>query len=382
MINVVCVLRTGGDYTAEDVHRLQAGVAQHLTLPHRFACFSDADVPCHRVELTSDWPGWWAKMEVFRPDVVGDLLYFDLDTVVSGSLDAIATTDKFTILRDFYQGGDNHQSSAMFLPEQTRRIVWNAWNRDPQGHMARYEGGGDQKFLQGLKLGPVFWQDAFPNKFVSYKVHVRHPHQNLRETGNGSIPPEASVVIFHGKPRPRDVGWLQSEQRRSCLVLGGAASLWDDVEAALDLGEFDGVIATNDAGAVWKGPLTAWATLHPEKLPNWKREREASGYPMEFQAWSNRSDRSIDRVTHNWHGSSGLFAVKVARELGFDRIVLCGVPMNAAGAHFFDEKPWVDVKSYTAGWHKHREVIAPFVRSMGGWTQELLGAPTPEWLTT
>jgi hypothetical protein len=208
MITVACVLRSGGDYTAEDVERLRDGVAGNLTLPHRFVCLSDVPVPCERIPLTSGWPGWWSKMELFRPDIAGGLLFFDLDTVIAGNLDAIAAINRFAILRDVYRGGRAFQSSAMFLPEATRREVWRKWVRDPLGHMRDCGRGGDQVFLESCELTRTFWQDELPGHFVSYKVHVRAEHRHPRETGSGSIPDNARVVIFHGYPRPREVNWL------------------------------------------------------------------------------------------------------------------------------------------------------------------------------
>lgn len=170
--------------------------------------------------------------------------------------------------------------------------------------------------------------------------------------------------------------------RRRALVLGGASCVWADVEAALALGEYDAVIAANDVGAHWTGRLDHWVSLHPDKFDGWVRSRREKGYPDGFTTWAHKKQAGcpVDRETDDWKGSSGLFAAKVARELGFDRIVLCGVPLDAEGAHFFDPKPWSAFKSFRFGWLSHRQEIAPFVRSMSGWTKEILGAPTEGWI--
>ena len=98
-LTVACVLRSGGDFDAEYVSKLQAGVARNLTLRHTFLCLSDCEVPCARMPLETDWPGWWAKIELFR--LVGTVLYFDLDTVITGNLDEIASyPHTFTMLND------------------------------------------------------------------------------------------------------------------------------------------------------------------------------------------------------------------------------------------------------------------------------------------
>lgn len=211
-VTVACVLRSGGEYTRAHVAALKQQIEKHLQIPHRFVCLSDVDVPCDWIALKYRWPKWWAKLELFRPDVAGDLLYVDLDTAIVRNIDHFASgAVTLKLLSDFYHP-KNSASGLMFLPQGDRAAVWNAWMQDPAGHMARCAGfdtdgvGGDGKFLAPL-LGPRAerWQDLFPGQIVSYKVHVRkksHP----RESGDGSLPPGARIVCFHGRPRPWDAG--------------------------------------------------------------------------------------------------------------------------------------------------------------------------------
>jgi len=106
MITYACVLRSGGIYTPEWVRKLSRAVGFHASRPHRFVCLSDVDVPCERIELSSDLPGWYAKLELFRPGLFdGPVVYLDLDTLVIGDLtplEAIAD-GPLAMLSDFYQ---------------------------------------------------------------------------------------------------------------------------------------------------------------------------------------------------------------------------------------------------------------------------------------
>lgn len=218
MLTVACVLRSGGDYRPAHVAALRAQIEQHLTIPHRFIALSDCDVPTERVPLNYNWPTWWSKLELFRPDIEGDILAIDLDTTIAANIDHLVRGARLTLLSDFYHL-NNPASGLMFLPERDRAVVWSVWIQDPTGHMARCAGfdaagvGGDGKFL-GPLLGPRAdrWQDLFPGQVVSYKVHIRkksHP----RESGDGTLPPNARVVCFHGRPRPWAIGaqpWLPS----------------------------------------------------------------------------------------------------------------------------------------------------------------------------
>lgn len=81
-------------------------------------------------------------------------------------------------------------------------------------------------------------------------------------------------------------------------------------------------------------------------------------------------------------GTSGLFALKVALiDLGFDRAVLCGMPMRDDGAHLRDaNEPWLGETMHWAGWLEAYPQIKARARSMGGRTAELLGRPTAEWV--
>lgn len=178
---------------------------------------------------------------------------------------------------------------------------------------------------------------------------------------------------------------------RAALVIGGANTVWADVEAALEIGEFDGVVACNDVGALWPGPLDGWATLHPEKLRLWVERRSRNGYPpaAEVFQYEHRTGlaKGATRATEyrfpgqQHSGSSGLFALKVALvDLGFERAVLCGVPMSSDLEHFYETKPWRGAMSHQRGWNEVWPQIGDRARSMSGWTRERMGEPDKEWL--
>lgn len=202
------------------------------------------------------------------------------------------------------------------------------------------------------------------------------------------------------------------------VVLGGADTLWDDVAAAAALltGELrierpppsitgdDGpvpsiggaprpsVIATNAAGVYYPGHVDHWVTLHPEwwlglpdSMPGWMDQRRIRGGNLDAVRWSDRAlphwaQWNVDRITPRWRGTSGLLAVKVAVELGFPRIVLCGIPMEDRG--HFDEpaKGFAGATTFQTEWKQVMHHFDGRVRSMSGWTRKVHGAPTREWL--
>ncbi|MDQ0455482.1 hypothetical protein [Rhizobium paknamense] len=206
MVSIFCVLRSGGEYKPDHVQRLKQQVIRHYPEAD-FRCLADCQVDgVTTLPLLHDGPGWWSKMELFRPDIKGDILFMDLDTSIVGDLSDIAAIRELTLMRDIYRP-DGLQSSIMVLPEAARAPVWQAWIEQPDHWMRTYEKGGDQAFLERFWLGNAKrFQDLLPGQIVSWKSHVR-PAEHDDETGNGTVPDNARIVIFHGKPRPWDIGW-------------------------------------------------------------------------------------------------------------------------------------------------------------------------------
>lgn len=178
------------------------------------------------------------------------------------------------------------------------------------------------------------------------------------------------------------------------LVLGGANTVWEDAAAALDLFRPEIVVAVNEISARWAGPVDYQVSLHPEHLLKWQDERRERGYSEpafvvstekpEFYEAGTRYPRIDFAMDYRWpgmdaSGSSGLFAAKVALTAA-DRAVLAGIPMTPEGAHFFHPARWNEHACFIDAWHRAMPFIKDRVRSMSGWTAELLGRPSKEWL--
>lgn len=198
-IRVALVLRSGGEYRPEHVGALVRQLERHLP-GVGVICLSDVDVPCVRVPLKYGWRSWWSKLELFRPDVAGDLLYIDLDTVIVGDLSELASLGRTTLLSDFYYP-ERPASGLMYLAESDRAKVWAAWIADPKAAMHKCMRHGDQQFIGEILHDCDRFQEVLPGRVASYKVHVAKG-LNKRSVGNGSVPAGTSVVCFHGRPRP------------------------------------------------------------------------------------------------------------------------------------------------------------------------------------
>ena len=246
---VACVLRSGGDFGPAHVQWLARQVPG-------LVCLSDVPVPgVETIPLQHGWPGWWSKMEMFGPSLEGDVLMIDLDTVV---LSLPAEPSETTVLRDFTEPSVMG-SGFMYVTAADRARVWDAWLSDPERHMrdnARWPKWGEQGFLQDHIGGAAKWG----REVVSYKVHCR-----------GGVPDGASVVCFHGKPRPWDVkaAWVPplypapalrdfrelilAHKGKRVVVMGGGPSLAADLER-IGTKSGDVVISTNGHGVDLRQP--------------------------------------------------------------------------------------------------------------------------------
>lgn len=170
----------------------------------------------------------------------------------------------------------------------------------------------------------------------------------------------------------------------SALVLGSANCLEADKAAALELFDPHLIIACNHAARDEPGRVDHWVTMHPELLAHWIAQRRAAGRPDAGQLWAarHRAHRCAVETTRieNWGGSSGLLCVAVAFELGVQKIVLAGVPLRKTFKHYDSEAPWDEARQYWPAWELHLSRMTDRVRSLSGWTQDLLGFPTREWL--
>lgn len=201
-VAVVCVLKSGGDFTVDYVKRLRNMVERNTTIPHDFICFTDMNVEldgCVTIPLQNNFPGYWSKIEMFRPKVIKSkrIIYFDLDTVILGNIDDILSiSHDFMALKpwnrsNFSQGmfasgmmSWKNDGTYSYIYKQFQKRTINEYTAGDQQYMSRAiaSRGGNVKF----------WQQSIKGIY-SYKRNCR-PEK----------PSNARVVCFHGKPRPQD----------------------------------------------------------------------------------------------------------------------------------------------------------------------------------
>lgn len=169
---------------------------------------------------------------------------------------------------------------------------------------------------------------------------------------------------------------------RVAICLGGAEGVLDEFKQAVSLitGKERVVFACNDQIASFPEHINFACTLHPQKLPFWLSERKRLGLNVPRETWAHRPGEGVTHSTQDWSGSSGLFMVKIAIEKGFQKILLCGIPLVAERTHFVRRKKWDQATAFRRGWNTNYRSYARFTRSMSGWTAQKVGLPDKDWL--
>lgn len=188
------------EFDEEYVYRLRDAVAANLSIPHQFVCLTDHPVDgvaCVPLEL--GLPAHWAKPEMWRPDLpFNRVLFIDLSTVVTGSLDEMASQDGVVMTQDFYHGTPSPSVVLYTVGDFTE--TWEAFKADPLKYIKLGQAHQppdfyDQALMNNAPIPEMkFWQDVLPGQLVSYKVH--------------GVPKGCRLVKFHGEPKPRALDWL------------------------------------------------------------------------------------------------------------------------------------------------------------------------------
>lgn len=179
------------------------------------------------------------------------------------------------------------------------------------------------------------------------------------------------------------------------LVCGFGPTFYDDLERARKLYPDAPAIAVNEAAKAVK--TFALFTLHPEKLKRFcALQVQSFGDGFTVHSGGKAFDaqdrpRKYPRVDYWWReaaggGTSAWAAARMARLMGFEEIILTGVPLvhgNYADLGF--AKAWREGQKRSDGrdmLNTYREYVQgdtrwhDGVRSMSGWTRDLFGEPS------
>lgn len=212
--------------------------------------------------------------------------------------------------------------------------------------------------------------------YTRWHLYDDVPEEHLRRGGFVSHPPEYPEAV-------------PVNDLAGCIILGSAPCWEADLASARVFAPDWPVVAVNGVGTLYLDRIEAWCSIHGRDLMKWVPMREERGGNTDYAGYGNFTDREESGNIIRWNrpnsgGSSGLHAVELAMEIGYEKIILCGMPLD--GQQRVRSLDGIAVEgvcayaSYQDGWNKLLPEMHGRVRSMSGWTKGLLGKPTKGWI--
>ena len=164
---------------------------------------------------------------------------------------------------------------------------------------------------------------------------------------------------------------LVNSRSGSLLVIGSAACVQDDLKRydKLHSGARMGV---NDAIPWYKGKLDFAVSLHPSQLWFWCKARKDNPIPISTHRAGGWPEIIFD--IHADGATSGLSAIVVSLLMGFDSIVLAGIPVSD-DPKLNGEVGRISAETMQKEWMIFSRFFGGKVRSLSGWTRDTFGAP-------
>lgn len=213
ILNIVCFLWYGDRWNRTDsgvlyVNKLHRAVNKHLTQEKRFICL--ADVPKEQLKefdseievlplIAPSRRGCLPKVSMFNPDYgfKGQVLSFDIDIVITGSLNDLASyRGDFAVRSSFRNPRLLDGDIVGFRVGYKTDEIWGKLNKNPK--WAEHITGGRERYWYRHVLGNNMdtWQELYPGQLLSYKNHLKDGKE---------LPKNTRIVSCHGVPRPHQL---------------------------------------------------------------------------------------------------------------------------------------------------------------------------------
>jgi len=196
--------------------------------------------------------------------------------------------------------------------------------------------------------------------------------------------------------KPRIVGAYEEVYPGGLLILGGGRTVWEDYRKAKSLfnteREYE-IMCINDIAGQFKAETIQHIVSCHQRLPKAlsimrKEKSMLEACLLHSSKPSPGLDFVWEKVSTNG-GSSAMLAVKIAIAIGYNKIILCGVPLDTSG-HYFDppvhkdnSSSWFDgaTRNVWKEFYRDNAFARDNVMFMSGTMQEIYhGEPTREWV--
>lgn len=212
MTQTVICMKWGTRYGPEFANRLHSMVRRHLAGDLRFVCFTDDRTgldpgieaqPLPPIDLP-ERVAWtpWRKISLWQyplGDLEGEVLFLDLDIVVTGPLDDLFAFQPgaYCVIRNWTQARQRIGNTSVFrFPVGRHTHIFERVAADPEAVLARYR--IEQQYISAAIEAQAFWPAPW---VVSFK-HTCLPAWPLNFVVPPRLPGDARIVVFSGRPDP------------------------------------------------------------------------------------------------------------------------------------------------------------------------------------
>jgi len=172
------------------------------------------------------------------------------------------------------------------------------------------------------------------------------------------------------------------------IIIGAAPNVENEIVSARNMlifleKNFDYMCIGLDAVDKIHDNIKYVTTYHVIDLPQIKEKRNKLKLNTDYFIISNEQSKSnevsliipkaINKIEKS--GSSSLLGVYAAQIYGYNKIILCGCPLEGISKSV--KTPYAQ---YQSGWAQSSKLEKEKVRSMSGWTKTFLGEVTLDWL--
>lgn len=217
---VICA-KWGTRYAPVYVNHLWSMIRRNTARDTRLVCYTDdpsgidptvETFPMPEVCLPRPIANWtWRKLAFWRPDLAGisgDVLFVDLDSVITGSIDDFfdfAPESTFCVIENWTQRGSGIGNTSVFrFRVGAHPYLHQKMQEDPETILRLHT--NEQTYISRSISEITFWPRAW---CISFK-HALLPRWPINFLRIAPLPRSAKVVCFTGRPNPdeaRDGLW-------------------------------------------------------------------------------------------------------------------------------------------------------------------------------
>ena len=208
-------MKWGIRYSSIFVNRLYNSIKRHTNKPTKLICFTDNPkginegiicYPLPKINLPKPinfTP--WRKISVWQYplyDLDGDILFLDLDLVITGNLDRFFDfkPGEYCVIENWTQKNEGIGNTSCFrFPVKKFQYIFDNVQKEPTSIWKKYH-------IEQIYISKVIDQQFFwPQDWCMSFKHNLLPMWPFRIWLPAKLPKNTSIVAFTGKPDPDDV---------------------------------------------------------------------------------------------------------------------------------------------------------------------------------